>query len=170
MKKVILAIAACAFLIGISPFADAESGPGGSAKAVPTPAGKMPQVILISSIAKTYGPVKFDHASHVSNAGACAECHHQHGTGESLACGECHGIDPTAFKKSVKLAKMQPCRACHSSSYPDADPGRPGLKAAYHRACFKCHRGDVGSVGKDPKGCVEMCHVPAPQAKLGRKP
>jgi predicted CXXCH cytochrome family protein len=130
----------------------------------------MPQVIVIGSVAKAYGPVKFNHASHVSNAGACAECHHQHGTSPNLACGECHAIDTSAFKKSVKLAKMRPCRECHSASYPAGDPGRPGLQVAYHRACFKCHRGDVGSVGKDPKGCVEMCHTPRAQAKLEKKP
>jgi len=160
VKKVILAISALAVLFGVSPSIGAGSGTG----------GKMPQVIVLGSIAKTYEPVKFNHASHVSNAGACADCHHQHGNGQSLACGECHAIDASAFKKSVKLAKMRPCGECHSASYPVGDPGRPGLKVAYHRACFKCHRGDVGSVGQDPKGCGEMCHVPRAQAKLEKKP
>ena len=170
VKKVILAISALALLFGVSPSTGAGNGPGGTAKAAPPAGGKMPQVIVLGSIAKTYEPVKFNHASHVSNAGSCAECHHQHGTGQDLACGECHAIDASAFKKSVKLAKMRPCGECHSASYPAGDPGRPGLKVAYHRACFKCHRGDVGSVGQDPKGCVEMCHVPRAQAKLEKKP
>lgn len=170
MKKVILAISALALLFWVSPSPGAGSGPGGTAKAVPPAGGKMPQTIVLGSIAKTYEPVKFNHASHVSNAGGCADCHHQHGTGESLACGECHAIDASAFKKSVRLAKMRPCRECHSASYPAGDSGRPGLKVAYHRACFKCHRGDVGSVGQDPKGCVEMCHVPRAQAKLEKTP
>jgi hypothetical protein len=170
VKKVILAISALAFLFGVIQSSDAGSGSGSAAGTATTAGGKMPQIIILGSIAKTYEPVKFNHASHVSNASSCAECHHQHGTDQSLACGECHAIDSSAFKRSVKLSKMRPCGACHSATYPAGNPDRPWLKAAYHRACFKCHRGDVGSVGKDPKGCVEMCHVPRAQAKLEKKP
>ncbi len=166
MKKVIVAISALALLLGFSPSTGAGSGPGGTEKAAAPSGGKMPQTIVLGSIAKSYEPVKFNHASHLSNASGCADCHHQHGTGQSLACTECHAIDAAVFKKSVRLSKIKPCRECHPSAYNEGDPGRPTLKAAYHRACFKCHRGDVGTVGTDPKGCVEMCHTPSAQAKL----
>jgi len=169
VKKVIVAISALALLIGFSPPTGAGSGPGDTAKSAAPAGGKMPQGIVLGSIAKTYAPVDFNHASHVSNASGCADCHHQHGSGQSLACGECHAIDAAAFKKSVRLSKIKACRECHSAAYSVDDPGRPTLKAAYHRACFKCHRGDVGTVGTDPKGCVEMCHVPNAQAKLEKK-
>jgi hypothetical protein len=165
VKKGILAVSVLALCIGIVPFLRAESGSAGAAS---PPGGKMPQKIVLGSISRIYEPVSFNHASHVSNSGGCADCHHQHGQEASLSCGECHAIDPAAFKKSVKLAKMRPCHECHAPAYPSENPGRPGLQVAYHRACFKCHRGDVGSVGKDPQGCVEMCHVPKASAKLDK--
>ncbi len=34
----------------------------------------------------------------------------------------------------------------------------PGLKTAYHKQCFSCHRG-MGNIGTDPKGCAEICHA-----------
>lgn len=167
MKKGILAASVLALCIGIVPSLRAGSGSAGAAS---PPGGKMPQKIVLGSISRAYEPVPFNHASHVSNAGGCADCHHQHGQEASLSCGECHAIDSSAFKKTVKLAKMRPCGECHPTAYPADNPGRPGLQVAYHRACFKCHRGDVGSVGKDPQGCVEMCHVPKAQARLDKKP
>ena len=167
MKKWILATAVLALCIGVASSLMAGSGPAG--KAAPA-GGKMPQKVVLGSISKQYEPVQFNHASHVSNAGGCADCHHQHGHEANLSCGECHSIDSAAFRKNVKLDKLRPCRECHAAAYKADDPGRPTLQVAYHRACFKCHRGDVGSVGKDPKGCVEMCHDPKAQAKLDRKP
>jgi hypothetical protein len=167
VKKGILAIFVLALCIGIAPSLRAGSKPAGAA----SPAGgKMPQKVVLGSISRQYEPVQFNHASHVSNAGGCADCHHQHGHEASVSCVECHAIDSSAFKKSVKLAKLRPCRECHAPAHLSDNPGRPSLQVAYHRACFKCHRGDVGSVGKDPKGCVEMCHSPKAQAKLDRKP
>ena len=60
-----------------------EAGGGGSAPA-PSPRGKMPGSVVLGSLVSEYGPVAFDHSAHVKEAGSCAECHHQHGTGETL--------------------------------------------------------------------------------------
>lgn len=133
-----------------------EAGAGGSATA-PSPRGKMPGSVVLGSLVSEYGPVAFDHSAHVKEAGSCAECHHQHGTGETLECRKCHSVDPAAFRAAVRVERFRPCSECHSPSLSRTELSRPALQAAYHRACFRCHR-DVGSVGEDPKGCTEMCH------------
>jgi hypothetical protein len=131
--------------------------------------GGVPKMLELGKLSDVYEPVRFNHAGHVSTAGGCADCHHQHGSMQVQSCPDCHRIDPKAFKKNENAGSLKPCRDCHTASARPGDIGRPGLKAAYHQACFKCHRGDVGSVGKDPKGCTEMCHVPKAQAKADAK-
>lgn len=165
MKKTIsVAFALCLFA-GISPPSGAGSGSDSSPGAAPRLTGKMPQTVLLGSIANLYEPVKFNHAGHVTMASGCGDCHHQHGTEQTLACRECHTLDPSSFRKTVAAGGFKACKDCHPASVRPGAPDRPGLKAAYHRACFKCHRGEVGTVGTDPKGCTEMCHAPAARAK-----
>ncbi len=130
----------------------AGSGAGSS------PGGKAPTKVVLGELSKAYGPVSFDHAKHVGMASGCGDCHHQHGTEKSLSCKECHALDDAAFRRSVNAPVFRSCKGCHAPSRTE-DLERPDLKVAYHRACFKCHRGDVGTVGTDPKGCVEMCHA-----------
>jgi hypothetical protein len=141
----------------------AAAGPSAPAPAV-KPVGKMPGTLILGSIADRYPPVKFDHGKHVGMASGCAECHHQHDGGTAASCGGCHKVDPAAFRKNVNLAKIRPCGECHPTSWKADRPGLPTLKAAYHRACIRCHK-DVGSVGKDPKGCAELCHESSAQAR-----
>jgi hypothetical protein len=133
----------------------------------PTAGGGVPKAIILGSLASVYEPVPFNHAGHVSMASGCSDCHHQHGSVQVQTCPDCHRIDPSAFKKNVAAGK--PCKDCHAASPKPGDLGKPGLIAAYHQACFKCHRGEVGSVGKDPKGCTEMCHVPRGAREPGRE-
>ena len=143
-------LAALAVALG----AGAEPPPaqtGGSAM------GKMPGKVILGSLADRYRPVAFDHGKHIGMAGSCAECHHQHEGDRALSCAECHRMDADAFRKNLDLARIRPCGGCHPGRDDPGNPGMPSLKAAYHRACIKCHR-DVGSVGKDPKGCTETCH------------
>jgi len=149
VKKVILLASALCLLIGVAL----------------SLAGEMPKKLTLGSLADQFEPVVFDHSAHVGMASGCNDCHHQHGTEAALSCRECHAIDSAAFKRSVKSGAIQSCRTCHPASVQAADLGKPGLKAAYHRACFKCHR-EVGSLGKDPKGCTETCHASKAQAKL----
>jgi hypothetical protein len=157
VKKATILVVAVAFWTGVCAAGETTAG------------GGVPKVLILGSLSREYEPVRFNHSGHVSMAGGCADCHHQHGPAQVQSCPECHRIDPSVFRKNVNAAKLRPCGNCHPASAPPGDIGRPGLKAAYHQACFKCHRGEVGSVGKDPKGCVEMCHVPRAQAKLEGK-
>ena len=160
--KAVLTIAFCWIVaIAAAPYAGAE---GRAARPAGSPKGKMPGTVLLGSLAKKYGPVKFDHAKHVETAGSCNECHHQHGGGQAPSCGGCHTIDASSFRKNLQLGRIRPCGECHQASYDAGKLGRPTLSAAYHRACIKCHR-EVGSVGTDPKGCTEMCHESTAQAK-----
>ena len=134
------------------------------APALAAGAGSGQKKIVLGRIAEAYAPVVFDHAMHEGQASGCNDCHHQHGTPAVQSCGECHRIDAAAFKRSADLRKIKPCRDCHPASVQAGDPGKPTLKAAYHRACFRCHK-EIGSVGQDPKGCTEMCHANKAQAK-----
>jgi hypothetical protein len=119
-------------------------------------AADAPGVRILDSIRDAYTPVKFDHPKHVSIAGSCAACHHEHSMGDGLPCKQCHKISPETFKNSVTQSFM-PCKNCHGAFDRD-NAAMPGLKTAYHKQCFKCHRG-MGNIGMDPKGCAELCHA-----------
>lgn len=112
-------------------------------------------VVKLDSIARDYTAVRFDHPKHVAVTGDCGKCHHQHGNSASLPCKECHSIAASTFKNS-KTGTFMACKNCHGT-YDPAAPGMPGLKVAYHRQCFQCHRG-MGEVGESPKGCTLTCH------------
>ena len=126
-------------------------------------AADAPGVRVLDSIQDAYTPVTFDHPKHVSLAGSCAACHHEHSMGDGLPCKQCHKLSPETFKNSVTHS-FTSCKNCHSTFDRD-NASMPGLKTAYHRQCFKCHRG-MGDIGTDPKGCTELCH--ARKAKIGQ--
>lgn len=125
-----------------------------AAAALPV-AASGPGVRVLDSIQNSYGPVTFDHGKHAMLATGCADCHHEHAIARGLPCKQCHSLTPAAFSGSVSQ-RFQPCSGCHADADPD-NPGMPGLKTAYHRQCFTCHRG-MGNIGKDPRGCAELCH------------
>ncbi|HEU5360738.1 MAG TPA: cytochrome c3 family protein [Candidatus Deferrimicrobiaceae bacterium] len=118
---------------------------------------KGPKIVTLGKVASQYGPVVFDHAGHVEMAGGCSDCHHQHGGSRAVSCKECHPLDDAAFRRATRTERFRSCGECHPASLSPSDLSRPALKAAYHRACFRCHR-EVGGIGEDPKGCTEMCH------------
>jgi hypothetical protein len=122
------------------------------------PSGQAPDVVVLDRLADAYEPVTLNHKGHAQTAGGCTDCHHQHGQGQALSCGDCHAVQPEAFKKSALPGKLKGCRNCHPPAIRPAAPEVPTLQAAYHRACFKCHR-EMGSVGKDPQGCTDTCHA-----------
>jgi len=149
-------IAAAVLFLGVDGMktpADASSG------------SNLPGVRTLGSISKMYTAVKFDHPKHVMIAGSCAACHHQHQDGKKLNCKECHDIGPATFKNSVK-SNFLACSTCHGE-YDPSNPSVPGLKVAYHKSCFQCHRG-MGNIGASPKGCAELCHAKK-AVKLGMK-
>lgn len=112
-------------------------------------------IFRLDSISDKYEPVKFNHTRHISIAGDCGICHHQHGNSGTLPCKDCHSVDKSVFRNSVVNGFMA-CKNCHGD-LDRSNPGIPSLKTAYHSTCFKCHRG-IGSVGTNPKGCTQMCH------------
>jgi hypothetical protein len=143
---------------------------GVSASSEPTALGNIPKDFVLGSLSKIYEPVRFNHAEHISAAGGCADCHHQHGEIQVSACAECHPIDPSVFKKNLRVGKLKACGECHPASARPGSIARRELKDAYHKACFKCHRSDVGSGVKNLEGCTEMCHVlKAPGKPAGKK-
>jgi len=120
----------------------------------------VPDSVKLSSIAKLYAAVDFDHEMHVDVAEYdCAACHH-HTTGtpvtdpncvschsnseesEVVACSDCHAADP--FSAEYLNAKHDDFRRYHVDM--------PGLKGAYHENCMGCHA-DMGG----PVGCQD-CH------------
>ncbi|GAB4387715.1 MAG: hypothetical protein Kow0025_02830 [Thermodesulfovibrionales bacterium] len=117
-----------------------------------------PATVVLGSIADKYQPVKFDHAMHTYVMESCGQCHHEHPRVKNLTCQNCHSIDKGQFKSSVTMGFMA-CKNCHGD-YNPSNPSMPGLKAAYHQACFECHR-DMGDVGQGPQGCTQKCHGPA---------
>ncbi len=94
-----------------------------------TPATR-PEVSVLKTLERMYGPVTFSHGMHTSVTDDCAACHHHSDPGQTPACKECHGapFDP----KNLNM---------------------PGLKGAYHLQCMGCHK-EIGG----PRGCTE-CHA-----------
>lgn len=119
-------------------------------------AAEAPGTRVLDSLKDAYAPVTFDHPKHVSLAGNCSACHHEHGLADGLPCRQCHALNPQIFKNSVSSTFMA-CKNCHGAFDRD-QAGMPGLKTAYHKQCFTCHRG-MGNIGTDPKGCAEICHA-----------
>jgi len=153
VKKAMIVVVAIALWIGVS--ASSET----------TPVGNLPKVLVLGSLSKIYEPVRLNHAEHISTAGGCADCHHQHGSMPVNACKDCHPIDPSVFKKNLNVGKLKSCGECHPATERPGSVARRGLKDAYHQACFKCHKSDVGSGVKNLKGCTEMCHTLKAQEK-----
>lgn len=119
-------------------------------------AADAPGVRVLGSLKDAYAPVIFDHPKHAAIAASCAACHHEHAMGSGLPCKQCHALTPATFRNSVSHS-FSSCKSCHGEFDRD-NAGMPGLKTAYHRRCFTCHRG-MGDIGTDPKGCTELCHA-----------
>lgn len=116
-----------------------------------------PSVVMLDSLVDEYEAVRFDHGTHAAYfSGGCWDCHHQHVNYKDQPCSGCHAIDTAEFKRTVTSSFIS-CRSCHGD-YDPATPSMPGLKVAYHKQCFECHRG-MGNVGKSPAGCTEQCHA-----------
>lgn len=126
---------------------------------------EVPGVIELGSLSERFEAVTFNHGAHVPMAGDCGVCHHEHGANSSLPCSNCHSVTPEVFRKSVTGTFMA-CPMCHGDY--DRDVANvPGLKVAYHRKCFQCHRG-LGKLGLAPEGCDLTCHAPKVQEKSAK--
>ena len=136
-----------------------ETAPGGIDK----------KIIVLGTLSRQYEPVSFNHSEHISMAGGCAECHHQHGSTQVQSCTECHPVDLSIFKKNTNAAKLRPCRECHPASRRPGSASKVELKSAYHQACLKCHKKDVGSGVKNLTDCAAMCHAVKAQKTQDKK-
>lgn len=168
MKKGVLAAIAFLAWVCVVPILSADAGREGVSGPAPASKGAMPATVTLGSLVDRFEPVVFDHSGHVDMASGCGDCHHQHGNDGTLGCRTCHSLDRSAFRRSVRVETFKACRECHAGPSPRPDPARTGLAAAYHRACFRCHR-EEGSVGKDPKGCTETCHARNEARETARK-
>ena len=121
----------------------------------PAASAQLPKVRVLKTISSTYNPVTFDHQKHAAIAANCAACHH-HGNGDISSCKGCHRMNPSSLRSSV-VQNFMPCSNCHAATDRE-NPTMPGLKVAYHKKCFECHRG-MGNIGLDPKGCAATCHA-----------
>jgi len=157
VKKATILLVVLALCVGVSAASETAA------------VGNVPKVLVLGSLSRIYEPVRFNHPEHVSAAGGCADCHHQHRSMQVNACSECHPIDPSIFKKKLNVGKLKSCKECHPASERPGSIAVRGLKDAYHEACFKCHKSDVGSGVKNLKGCTEICHVLKAQEKLDEK-
>jgi hypothetical protein len=118
--------------------------------------GSAPGTVVLDSLAERYGPVTFDHTMHTYVADQCGSCHHVHNPDKTTSCGGCHDIGPEDFKEAA-TSRFLACSACHGEYDPEV-PSIPGLKVAYHKQCFSCHRGS-GELGTSPKACAQKCHT-----------
>lgn len=71
---------------------------------------------------------------------------HFHGH-EDVVCQGCHHHSP--------IGKRPPlCESCHGEPFVQAELGKPGLKAAYHRQCIGCHEEmNIKPLQQDCEGC-----------------
>jgi hypothetical protein len=150
MKKIGIVGLIVSFCILV--FAPLHAGDDASSPA----ASSGPGTVRLESISNLYEPVSFDHEMHTEIAENCSQCHHEHPSAEQSNCRDCHTLSASDFKKSA-TSSFTACQECHGD-FDSSEPNFPGLKAAYHRTCFKCHR-EMGDVAVDPSGCTQKCHA-----------
>ena len=124
----------------------------------------LPDVVVLDKLEHLYSSVEFDHAYHLDIDDDCTYCHH-HTVGipptnekcykchnsenvlDSVACSNCHSDEPfSAEYLRVKEAKKDTYHI-----------DKPGLRAAYHLNCLKCHVEMAGP--SDCEGCHERTEL-----------
>jgi hypothetical protein len=115
---------------------------------------KIPEMVVIDSIADEYKPSQFPHGMMVQaifeKAGQSDMAKAFHGD-ELTLCQGCHHNSPATLTPPK-------CASCHNKT-PDLAAGKPGLKGAYHDQCITCHQKmDVKNVL--PTDCTK-CHEKA---------
>ncbi len=85
----------------------------------------------------------------------CASCHEDaFAAGDMKSCAICHEAIPSSEAQNLgrtPKSALVPCATCH-----DAEPSRlvPGVMAAYHGLCLRCHETQGGPVDD----CAQ-CHT-----------
>jgi cytochrome c553 len=96
---------------------------------------EMPRTVTIERLADQYGPVDFPHARIAASLhkgmaeDSLAQAFHQ---SPFTLCQGCHHQSPPS-------ANPPACASCHGKPFAEQNPGRLGLKAAYHTMCMDCH-------------------------------
>ena len=106
----------------------------------------LPEVVVLDKLENLYTGVEFDHEYHLDIADDITYCHH-HTVGIPPANEKCHKCHNAA-----NVLESVACVNCHSSepfsaqylSEKEAQRDiyhidKPGLRAAYHLNCLKCH-------------------------------
>lgn len=83
-------------------------------------ASEMPHRKIVLKLMENIKDSKMSGVFHADPGTVCQACHHNGQAGAS--------------KKPPK------CTNCHGQAFSDTQPGRPGLKAAYHGQCMGCHK------------------------------
>jgi len=124
-----------------------------SAAAAPAADPAQPDTVDIGSISQKYGPVAFNHASHMdylkdAAKGDLAKAFH---SSSGTLCAGCHHHTP-AGQTPPK------CATCHGKANNPEESGRPGLMAAYHLQCMQCHK----AMNVEPVAATDCtgCHAP----------
>ena len=120
----------------------------------------LPAVVSLDKLENLYSSVEFDHEYHLDITDDCTYCHH-HTVGipptsekcfkchnsenvlESVACANCHLAEPFSARNIMEKEALRD--VYHID--------KPGLKAAYHLNCLKCHVEMAGP--SDCDGCHE---------------
>lgn len=96
----------------------------------------VPETVTIGVLSDEYKPSEMPHRKIVKklmedmdNDKLAAAFH----TTELTMCQGCHHNSPA----SVKPPR---CESCHGKPFMEQQPGRPGLKAAFHAQCMDCHK------------------------------
>jgi hypothetical protein len=115
-------------------------------------ASDIPENVEIKGLMDQYGSVKLPHrkiiqtlSNNITDDKLVAYFHPDKNT----LCRGCHHYSPAAKKPPS-------CASCHGQPFDERDPFKPGLMAAYHRQCMKCHEA-MGIEKPVATNCV-VCH------------
>jgi Zn finger protein HypA/HybF involved in hydrogenase expression len=100
------------------------------------PAESFPDKVVIQELSDQYEPVAFAHGKHVAALAKGTQgsrlaqyFHYEPGT----LCQGCHHNSPASLKPPR-------CSSCHAQYFDVKQPARPGLQAALHGQCMRCHQ------------------------------
>jgi hypothetical protein len=123
----------------------------------PTPAeialsfapSEIPETVTIGVISDEYEPSVMPHRKIVETLSARIKesriATHFHGH-EDVVCQGCHHQSPIGEEPPL-------CENCHGMEFDQANPLKPGLRAAYHLQCLSCHKAMEIEEPKDCAGC-----------------
>jgi len=123
-----------------------------------TAGGNLPTILILGSLSKVYEPVRFNHAEHVSLAGGCGDCHHQHRLLKIQTCSECHRSIPPLSKRT-----LSPTRSCLAGIVTRRREARKlraaGTQVRLPPGLPQMPLGRCGQRREEPGRLHEVCHA-----------